>query len=407
MNAELLNQLPTVSTKNIALRVVRSAEKTLRAHPWLFDRAIKSQSHAGNVGDVAVIFDHKRRFLAAGLYDPDSPIRVKLLQHNTSAKIDSAYFHAKIERAIGRRAPIDTLTTNGYRLINGENDGLPALIADRYATSVVLKLYAPVWFPHLQTILDYFAAQNWCERVVVRLSRRVQAGQTFGLRDGMMLYGNPPTQPVLFLENGLTFEADIVRGQKTGHFLDQRDNRQRVRGLSSGKRLLDVFASTGGFTIYAAAGGAKSVTSIDLSAPTLAIAKQNMAHNELLAGCSLQLLCEDAFTALTRLGKAGKKYDMVVIDPPSFAQKQADVEGAIRAYGRLTRLGLGVLKRGGLLVQASCSSRVSAEQFFKTVAQNAGSVGRKLTQITYTQHALDHPVTFREGAYLKCLFARA
>lgn len=407
MNAELLNQLPTVRTKNIALKVQKSAEKPLRNHPWLFDRAITSQSHDGNAGDVAIIFDHKRRFLAAGLYDPESPIRVKLLQHNQPAKIDRAFLHAKIESAIALRSPINENKTNGYRLINGENDGLPALIADRYDSSVVLKLYSPIWFPHLSSLHDYFVAQRWCECVVLRLSRRVQEGDTFGLSDGATLYGDSPTEPVRFLENGLSFEADIVHGQKTGHFLDQRDNRQRVRGISKDAHVLDVFASTGGFTVYAAAGGAKAITSIDLSSPTLAVTKRNMAHNNLLSSCYLQLLAEDAFAALTRLGQAGKQYDVVIIDPPSFAQKQADVDAAIHAYGRLTKLGLRVLKRGGTLVQASCSSRVSAETFFQTVERSAGGIGRNLTQLTYTQHAIDHPITFPEGAYLKCLFARA
>ncbi len=407
MNAELLNQLPTVGKKHIALKVVKSAEKPLRSHPWLFDRAITSQSHEGKAGDIAIVFDHKRRFLAAGLYDPDSPIRVKLLQHNEPAKIDRAFLHAKIRQAIDLRAPIDSAITNGYRLINGENDGLPALIADRYASTLVLKLYSTIWFPHLKAILDYFSAQAWCQRIVLRLSRRVQEMETFGLFDGATLFGLPPTEPVLFLENGLTFEADTVRGQKTGHFLDQRDNRQLVRGLTKGKQILDVFASTGGFTVYAASGGAKSVTSIDLSAPTLAVAKQNMAHNDLLGTCDLQLLSEDAFAALARLRSERKTFDVVIIDPPSFAQKQADVEAALQAYGRLTKLGLSVLRRGGMLVQASCSSRVSAEQFFQVVETSAGEIGRNLTQITYTQHALDHPITFREGAYLKCLIACA
>jgi 23S rRNA (cytosine1962-C5)-methyltransferase len=410
LNAELLNQLPTVGAKNIAVRVVKSAEKPLRTHPWLFDRAIASQSHDGRAGDIAVVFDHKRRFLAAGLYDPASPIRIKLLQHNTPATIDCTYFHTKIEAAIERRSEIELQQfgqTDGYRLINGENDGLPALIVDRYADSIVLKLYSPIWFPHLRCVVDFFSSKYRCGRIVLRLSRRVQEGTTFGLSDGVTLYGTAPTAPILFHENGLTFETDIVKGQKTGHFLDQRDNRQRVRALTQGKEVLDVFASTGGFTVYAAAGGAKALTSIDLSAPTLAITKQNMAHNGLLATCNLQLLPEDAFAALARLHSEGKKYDVVIIDPPSFAQKQADIDNALAAYGRLTRLGLQVLKRGGIVVQSSCSSRVSAEQFFATVERVAGEIGRKLTQIEYTHHAADHPVNFREGAYLKCLFGRA
>ena len=407
MYADVLTHLPKPSLKNIAVRVRKSAEKAIRNHPWLFDRAIESVSHTGSAGDVAILFDHKRRFLAAGLFDPDSPIRVKLLQHGKSAKLDCAFYYRKLDEAFGRRNSIDTALTTGYRLVNGENDALPAVIADRYASTVVLKLYSPIWFPHLRHLVDYFAEIDWCERVVLRLSRRVQGGETFGLTDGMTLFGDAPKEPVKFLENNLTFEADVERGQKTGHFLDQRDNRQRVRGMTAGKRVLDVFASTGGFTVYTAAGGASHVTAVDLSGPTLAVAKRNLAHNDLHNRLDTRWLEQDAFDALAQLAQAGKRFDVVIIDPPSFAQKQADVEGALRAYRRLTRLGLRVLQSGGTFVQASCSSRVSAELFFHAVEDEAKRLGRPLRNIHHTQHPLDHPITFHEGAYLKCLFARA
>lgn len=400
--------LPHVSERRLALRVTDSAETHIRrGHPWLFDRSITRQSHAGQAGDLAVVFDRKQQFLAIGLFDPASPVRVKLLHHGKPTAIDSTWFERQISRAIERRATLSETNSNGMRLIHGENDGLPALILDRYAGTLVMKLYSAAWFPHLPTLLPLLNRLTNAERLVLRLSRLVQLGETFNLHDGQTLWGTPPTAPVLFQENGLTFEADVIKGQKTGHFLDQRDNRLRVQQLAAGKHVLDVFACTGGFSVYAMQGGAKSVLAVDSSQPALAAARRNRAHNPQLTVIPFDTVADDAFDTLGRLQRKGRRFDLVVLDPPSFAQRKRDVSGALNSYQRLVRSGVSVLNREGILVAASCSSRVSADLFFDTVHRAATSAGRPLREIERTGHALDHPIGFKEGAYLKCLFAYA
>jgi 23S rRNA (cytosine1962-C5)-methyltransferase len=250
------------------------------------------------------------------------------------------------------------------------------------------------------------------KRLVLRLGRSGQSRpeHLYGLRDGAILFGPDLDGPLVFRENGLRFEADPVRGQKTGFFLDQRENRARVGQLAEGKRGLDVFAYTGGFSVYAARGGAREATSLDASRPALEAAVRNFALNQDdpgVAFCAHEMLVEDAFEALTRLEQEGRRFDLVIVDPPTFAKNRDEVTGALRAYGRLTRLALGVLEPGGTLVQASCSSRVSEEQFFEAVNRAATRAGRPLREIERTDHSLDHPVSFKEGAYLKCLFAIA
>jgi len=400
------SQLPGPSTKRIALRVSAAAERALKqGHPWIFDGAITEQSHEGAPGDLAVIFDARRRFLAIGLYDPTSPIRVRVLQHRQPATIDAQWFEEKLAKAAHLRKPLLESDTNGYRLIHGENDGFPGLVIDRYADSLVVKLYTPAWIPHLKEFYSALGGIQPAQRSILRLSRSLQK-QTdllFGLTDRMTLFGQPPDGPLLFRENGLIFESDPIHGQKTGFFLDQRDNRARVEKLSRNKSVLNVFAYTGGFSVYAARGGAREVVSVDLSAPALEGAVRNMEYNQLEV--PHVVLAKDAFEILADMASQGRLFDMAIIDPPMFAQNQAQVEAALSAYRRLTRLGLAVLRQGGTLVQASCSSRVDAESFFNAIHQATRDSDRRLTEIERTRHALDHPIGFKEGAYLKCLFA--
>jgi 23S rRNA (cytosine1962-C5)-methyltransferase len=408
-----LPEIPGPSDRRIAVRVAPEAERALRhGHPWLFDQAIRRQSREGLAGDLAVIFDRKRDFLAVGLYDPHSTIRVRILHRGKPTRIDRDWFRAKLAAAAQVRVPLLDGTTTGYRLVHGENDGLPGLVIDRYEQTLVLKLYTSAWLPHLRDVLPALVDVVPAERLVLRLGRAMleQPQELYGLRDGMLLCGPDLDGPLLFRENGLRFEVDPVRGQKTGFFLDQRDNRARVERLATGKDVLNVFAYTGGFSVYAARGGARSVVSVDVSAAALEAAARNMVHNAhipAVATAAHEMVADDAFEALARLKEIGRRFDLVIIDPPAFAQRQEQVAQALSAYERLTRLGLGVLRSGGTLVQASCSSRVDAEAFFEAIHRAAAQVGRPLHEIERTGHPLDHPVTFKEGAYLKCLFAAA
>jgi 23S rRNA (cytosine1962-C5)-methyltransferase len=382
-------------------------------HPWVFDDSIVSIGHPGNAGDLAVIFDSDRRFAAIGLFDPNSPIAIRIVHMGKPATVDSAFWTAKVISADAIRQPLRDAEPGdrpAYRLINGENDAMPGFVVDRYADTLVIKLYSAVWFPHLAALVEVLLAETSASTVVLRLGRNVADGETYGLDDGDVIAGEIPDGPVLFTEGGLTFEAEVRTGQKTGHFLDQRANRLRIGRLAQGRTVLDVFAATGGFSVHAAAGGATSVHSVDISAPTLAVAERNMAHNAArleVAECQHTTQVGDAFDVMVALGRTGQTYDIVVVDPPSFAQKQSSVDVAVRAYTRLTHLALRLVAPGGTLMHASCSSRVSADLFFATILDAADVAGREMRQMVRTGHDIDHPVTYPEGAYLKAGFWKA
>ena len=410
-----LSSLPRPNPARLAVRITPDALRRVRAgHPWVFDESVTAVNHEGRAGDLAVVFDADRKFAAIGLWDPTSPIRLKVLHQGRPVTIDRAFWAARLATALARRAPlIAGDDTTGYRVLNGENDGFPGLVLDLYDHTLVIKLYSAVWIAHLADLVPVIEEALHPDALVLRLSRSLSAAtspaELYGLEEGDALTGTSPDTPVLFRECGLTFEADVVHGQKTGHYLDQRDNRALAASMAAGARVLDVFSSTGGFTVHAAAGGAREVVAIDLSAPTLAVAGRNLAHNGALpavAACAYRPIVGDAFHEMNRLATNGERFDMVIIDPPSFAQRQLNVPRALSSYGRLTDIAVKLVKRDGLLVQCSCSSRVSADQFHTTVVRSAAGAGRPLDILRRTGHGLDHPVTFPEGEYLKAVFAR-
>jgi 23S rRNA (cytosine1962-C5)-methyltransferase len=411
IGVNLPDHLPTPAPKRIAVRITPDATRHVKVgHPWVYDDSITSLSHRGAAGDLAVIFDNDRNFMAIGLYDPASPIRIKVLHRGKPAQINGDWWRAQLTAALAKRATVTSGNrTTGYRVVNGESDGFPGCVVDRYADTLVLKLYTTAWIPHLADLVPAIVDVLSPESIVLRLARAVRSDNLHGLTEGMAIYGEAPTSPVLFYENGLQFEADVIEGQKTGHFLDQRDNREFVRSMVGGATVLDVFASTGGFSVYAAAGGALEVTSVDLSEPTLDVAARNMAHNldnPNVRACKHLSIVGDAFEVMDRLLRRKTTFDVVIVDPPSFAQRQTSVDRALHAYGQLTERAVKLLTPGGLLVQASCSSRVTSDEFYATVRRSAVFGEYDLHELRRTGHAADHPVTFAEGAYLKALFAR-
>ncbi len=410
MISTLLDKLPQPTTRRIALHITPNAERILRqGHPWLFGDSITRQSYEGQAGDLAVVFDKKDRFMAVGLYDPASPIRVKILHQGSSVRIDAEWFAACTAEAVKRRASLPTMGTTGYRLIHGENDGFPGLIVDRYADTFVLKLYSAIWLPYLRMVVEGLVQQAGVSHIILRLSRQLQAGTLYGLSDGALLYGEQPSAPLIFSENNLRFAVDVVHGHKTGFFCDQRDNRARVRALAQGRRVLDVFSYVGAFSLSAAAGGATEVLSVDISAPALAAAQQNFALNQALpavAAARYEVIADDAFEVMERLRQQRRQFEMVIVDPPTFASSSDQISRALDAYQKLVRLALPLVTPPGIFVMASCSSRIAASVFFETVLETAQRSGYRLEEIERTGHALDHPIAFPEGAYLKCLFAR-
>ena len=402
---------PIGEVTRLAVRVTKDAGRQIRGgHPWVFDESITSVKPEGRAGDLAVIFDDRRNFMAIGLYDPASPIRIKVLHHGKPQTIDGDFWRARVEAAVDRRGRlVGSKHTTGYRVVHGENDGLPGLVVDRYADTLVTKVYSEAWFAHLDAIVEALVEVLEPAAVVLRLSRQVAKGDTGGRYDGMQLVGAPGVGRVQFLEHDVRFEADVLGGQKTGFFLDQRENRLKVRSRAAGRRVLDVFSSSGGFSVNAAAGGASQVHSVDISAEALAAARRNMALNEdrpAVKACRHETTTGDAVTVLYDLIDRQRLYDLIVVDPPSFASRQSQVDGALRAYGRLTELALQLLEPGGTLVQASCSARVTEPEFYSTILEAAARRRVGLENVVRTGHAEDHPIGFAQGAYLKAIFAR-
>jgi 23S rRNA (cytosine1962-C5)-methyltransferase len=394
----------------LRLRVASAAESVLRSgHPWLFADSIRAQNREGQAGELAVIYDRKDRFLATGLFDPDSPIRVRLLHVGKPRAIDHDWWAERLTRALDAREGLFDEHTNGFRWINGESDGWPGLVLDHYDRTLVLKLYTAVWLPRLEEITGLITLRLRPERIVLRLSRNIRnvAKRQFGKADGEILLGPPLGGPVTFLETGLCFEADVLRGQKTGFFLDQRENRRQVEALARRRDVLNAFSFSGGFSLYAARGGARSVTDLDLSAHALDGAKRNVALNAANASvalCRHELIQADAFEWLKQ--PPGRTFDLVILDPPSLAKREVERSGAIHAYRRLALSGIEHLRPGGILVACSCSAHVTAEEFFEAVRKSAVGAGRSFEELRTTRHAPDHPATFTEAEYLKAIYLR-
>lgn len=417
LRPQVAADLPEVGSRRLAVRLTADAlTHVRRGSPWVFEGSVESLSLTGDEqpGDLAVVFDARREFVAIGLWDPASLIRIKMLHAGAPVQIDADFWLQRVTAALDRRATLsEDADTDAYRLIHGENDGFPGLVVDRYATTLVVKIYSPIWWPHLKAVLTPLLAAELPTRVVLRLARSVAAPSEH-LAEGSTLVGEPSQTPVVIRERGLQLEADVVTGNKTGHFLDQRDNRSLVRAsvgaYPKGAEVLDVFSHTGGFALSAAAGGARKVHMVDVSAAALEAATRNFTlnrHIHAVRDCQVRTTVGDAFEVLAQLRADDYSFDVVILDPPSFAHAERNVAKAEQAYFRLTQAGLRLLRPGGLLVQASCSSRIDDESFYRIVHEAAVHARRDLVEIRRTGHPIDHPVGFEYGAYLKAVFARA
>jgi 23S rRNA (cytosine1962-C5)-methyltransferase len=394
----------------LRLRVTAAAESILRGgHPWLFADSIRAQNRDGVTGELAVVYDRNDTFLAVGLFDAESPIRVRVLHAGKPLTIDHAWWAATLDAALGRRTGVFDDQTTGYRWINGESDGWPGLVLDRYAGTLVMKLYSAAWLPRVAEVARLICERLRPDSLVLRLSRNIAsaAREKFSLTDGQVLAGATPAEAVRFLESGLRFEADVLRGQKTGFFLDQRENRRRVETLAAGGHVLNAFSFSGGFSLYAARGGAASVTDLDISPHALNAARRNFALNgdiPSLAACDYRQVQTDAFEWLRQGGKG--KFDVVILDPPSLAKRESERAGAVRAYEKLAAAGLGHLQPGGTLVACSCSAHVTASEFFEAVRRAARATRRRFEERETAEHAADHAATFAEARYLKAIYLR-
>jgi len=390
--------------KRLAVKLTNSGERSLRSgHPWIFSESIEKVNFDGVSGDIAIIFSHtKNKVIGVGLYDSDSPIRIKVLHHEGAVNIDTDFFSEKVYKALALRFELLKTRTNSYRLIFGENDGFPGFIADVYADVLVVKLYSTIWLPYLDKILKLLIEVSETNCVVLRLSRKLQGKDSLGLKDGEVLFGELATEVIEFEEHGVRFSANVIKGHKTGYFLDHRANRKRVGELSKGKSVLDVFAYTGGFSVHALANGATEVTSLDISNQALEVALANGMLNTFSG--KHNIIAGDAFEMMKKLIREKRTFDIVVIDPPSFAKSVKEIDVAKKKYTQLAQLGNQLTVSGGVLILASCSSRVSVVDFLEANKSALSEQARSFTLSLVTEHDIDHPVSFPEGSYLKCAY---
>jgi 23S rRNA (cytosine1962-C5)-methyltransferase len=393
-----------------ALRVHlgRKVESIVRSgHPWVFSDSIAKQNREAVTGELAVIYDSKNELLGLGLYDEESPIRVRVIHAGQARKVDESFWREKLLRSIDARNEFDRLSVTGYRLINGESDGFPGLVADRYGGTIVIKLYTAAWFPWFSTITKLLEELLQPEAMVLRLSRNIQ-GLNPVFVDGTVIQGEVPGGGrVVFTEFGLKFWADVLKGQKTGFFLDQRGNRFLVGEHARGRRVLNAFSFSGGFSVHAARGGARSVADLDISEHALRSAEENFQLNEqehpAIRECRRERIKADAFKWFKE-PRGDLRFDLIVVDPPSLAKRQSDKAAAMEAYTQLSSAAIRLLAPGGILVSSSCSAHVTSAEFFPLIRAVCGKSRRKFREIQNTGHPPDHPVGFPEGEYLKTMF---
>jgi 23S rRNA (cytosine1962-C5)-methyltransferase len=392
------------STATIALKPGR--EKSLRLrHPWIFSGAIDRVDGAPTSGATVAVRDANGAFLARAAFSPSSQIRARVWTFDEREAIDAAFFARKVERAATARAGMRDAAHDACRLVHGESDGLPGVVADRYGATVVLQLSSAGADAQREALADALAALPDVCCVFERSDAEVRALEGLPPRIGVLRGALPDV--VTLVEGGLLYRVDVAGGQKTGFYLDQRDSRASLRTVARGDAL-NVFCYTGGFTLALLAGGATSVLSIDSSADALALARENVALNPALDPARAAWREADAFAELRQLRNAGASFDCIVLDPPKFAPTAAHAERAARAYKDVNLLALKMLRAGGLLATFSCSGGIDAALFRKIVAGAALDANADAAVIGRFGASADHPVAlaFPEGEYLKGLLVR-
>ncbi len=391
-----------------ALELRKDLVRHLRAgHPWVFRKALERAPRGLPAGAVVDVVE-QGRFVARGYYDPHSAISVRILTRDAAEAVDAAFWRRRVARAAALREEL-VAGTDAFRLVHGESDGLPGVVVDRYGRTAVLKLYSAGLTPHRGAIVEAVrGAAPGLAGVYGRDEIPHDEEDEASAPQGRVLWGEEPPDRIAIVEHGMKLLVDVRRGQKTGLFLDQRENRRLVRELARGRaEALNCFSYTGGFSVAAALGGARHVVSVDVDREAIALARENFQQNG-LDPADHAFATDDAFELLARYRQQGRRFDLVVCDPPAFAKSQRAVEGALAGYASLNRAALAVLAPGGLLVTASCSARVSAEQFFDAVKEAAFKSRVELQLVEERRQPPDHPVSpqFREGRYLKCLVYR-
>ncbi len=401
---------PASAAGDDALPVVQlkpERDKSLRHHhPWIFSGAVARVDGDPQSGDTVLVRGDDGAFLCRASYSPASQIRARAWTFDPTEAVDAAFFERRVRLAVdGRRSLRDPQHT-ACRLIHGESDGLPGVIADQYGDVVVLQLSAAGAERWREVLTTTIAAAAGATCVYERSDAEVRTLEGLPLRNGALL-GAVPAE-VIMVEDGIRYRVDIAGGQKTGFFLDQRDNRAAVRACAAGRSVLNVFCYTGGFSLAALAGGAAAVLSVDSSPDALALAAENLARNPSLPQDHAEWRAADAFEELRRLRDRAASFDLIVLDPPKFAPTAHHAERAARAYKDINLWALKLLRPGGQLATFSCSGGIDAVLFRKIVAGAAIDARVEAVVERHFGASADHPVAlaFPEGEYLKGLLIR-
>jgi len=379
----------------------------LRRHPWIFSGAVAHLDGDPAPGATVDLLAANGQFLARAAYSPSSQIRARVWTFDSSEPIDMDFFRRRIRSSLATRNSFRLENqTNAFRLVHAESDGLPGLIVDRYAGTLVLQSLTAGSEYWKDTLADLLLELTGLPDIYERSDADVRELEGLPPQVGP-LRGVMPLSPFTILENNLKFTVNLETGHKTGFYLDQRENRLRVRALAEGRDVLDCFCYTGGFTVNALAGGAQSVISVDSSADALALCQENVSLNAL--DVSRQTGLEgDVFQLLRKFRDEARSFDLIVLDPPKFAPTAAQAEKAARGYKDINLLAFKLLRPGGLLVTCSCSGGVDAAFFQKIVASAALDADVDAQILAHLEQAPDHPVAldFPEGTYLKGLVCR-
>jgi 23S rRNA (cytosine1962-C5)-methyltransferase len=374
----------------------------LNGHPWIFSGAIEGADDDQENTGVADVYDHRKNWIARGLYSPKSQIRVRVLTWEKET-IDQNFFLRRFTQALSLREKYLASSTNAYRLINAEGDFLPGLIVDRYADFFVCQFFTAGMDLFKEDVVSALSALALTKGIFERSEGRVRDEE--GLKPAAgVLAGDAPPDLITVEENRFKFVVDVRRGQKTGFFLDQRDNRIFLSTTARDQTVLNSFSYSGAFSVYAFGGGAREVVSFDSSLPALELAEKNLTLNG-FAEAPGELLKGDAFAYLK---ETDRKFDLIVLDPPSLAHKRSDVSAATGGYKFLNLHALKHLNPGGLLLTFSCSQHLSIDLFQKVVFGAAVDATRKVSIVKRLGQAIDHPVSLHhpEGEYLKGLALR-
>lgn len=399
--------MPATRAAGPSLRLKHGRDRSLKLrHPWIFSGAVAGVDGAPASGDTVAVIGDDGKLLGQAAYSPSSQIRARVWTFDMLEWVDAAFFARRVAKAIAARDGMLDADHTGCRLIHGESDGLPGVIADRYGETIVMQLSSAGAERWRDSIVEALAAQPGIACVYERSDADVRTIEGLAPRNGVAFGTLPDT--VSLVEAGLRYEVDVAAGQKTGFYLDQRDSRAAVRALAAGRETLNMFCYTGGFTLAALAGGASRVLSVDSSSGALALARANLARNAMLTAERAEWRDADAFAELRKLRDAGASFDLVVLDPPKFAPTAKHAERASRAYKDINLWALKLLRPGGLLATFSCSSGVDAGLFRKIVGGAALDAGADAAVIGRFGPSADHPaaLAFPEGDYLKGLLIR-